>query len=682
MVSPEERLFNRYTLKRVIGRGGMGIVWLAHDEELMRNVAMKFLPDMIVQNREAVEDLKRETRRSLDLTHHHIVRIYDFTQDDSSAAIIMEYVDGESLSTLKTLQPGGCFGVSTIQTWAGHFCLAMDYAHRQARIVHRDLKPANLMVNGRGELKVTDFGISRSMSDSMTRVSMSNSAGTLAYMSPEQALGSPPATADDVYAFGATIYDLLTGKPPFFRGNIQVQLETVTPPAMTKRRTELGTSAEPIPRIWEETIAACLSKRPEDRPLNMSEIGSLLGVGSGTTSGSGFQLRQQTTEPVAGLSSGFSPPPGTERGGAEQDAGATLPAQNASPPVGPTREEEILSNTALTPAPGTPATFWSNQDGPSNDRGIDSDVESGDTGTSSPGAVANTSSAAELSQPHGIENSPEIPVVEDCSRMESSGVAQDHHPKRNALNLALAGIGGAIVATGLVLFLVPDLLTRPAKDSAAENNPPPEPPEPPPAPPRSEAEMLLFKTPTHYWVHEFGNAKEAVSEAPESGASESETTTRTNEIDAAIARQEGEADKKAVVTQLEAALLRTDPQSARAVLETLPAGLIDDPEIKKLKTQVEKQEELLAAATAPNPNGSTSNDSHGERVASSPGTSSGRTQSNGSHDRQGNVGGSTNRTNKVNTVAKATPIPLRIKQPGKKNPSKIDWTHHRSHNIF
>ena len=179
----EQQLFGRFTLKKVLGRGGMGVVWLAHDDELRRDVAMKFLPDMIIRDREAVEDLKRETRRSLDLTHHHIVRIYDFKQDDQCAAIVMEYVDGESLSAMKTHQEGNCFGVSGVQNWVSHFCQAMDYAHRQARVIHRDLKPANLMVNGRGDLKVTDFGISRSMSDSMTRVSMSNSAGTLAYMS-------------------------------------------------------------------------------------------------------------------------------------------------------------------------------------------------------------------------------------------------------------------------------------------------------------------------------------------------------------------------------------------------------------------------------------------------------------------------------------------------------------------
>ena len=366
-VAAEQKLFGRYTLRKVLGRGGMGIVWLAHDDELKRNVAMKFLPDMIIRDREAVEDLKRETRRSLDLTHHHIVRIYDFTQDDTCAAIVMEYVDGDSLSALKTHQTTGCFSVSALQVWAGHFCQALDYAHRQARVVHRDLKPANLMVNSRGDLKVTDFGISRSMSDSMTRVSISNSAGTLAYMSPEQALGAPPAVGDDIYAFGATIYDLLTGRPPFFRGNLQVQLETVIPPPMEARRAELGNSGEPIPALWEEVIAACLAKRPQDRPRSMAEIANLLGVGGSSSSGTGV-----THSGFGGGLSGTSRTsfaPGTsttdrtispeEMVTAQVRAKPSTPASprtaTSGPPPVPTRAEDVFVNVAPSRTPTAPS---------------------------------------------------------------------------------------------------------------------------------------------------------------------------------------------------------------------------------------------------------------------------------------------------------------------------------------
>jgi serine/threonine protein kinase len=377
--APEQKLFGRYTLKRVLGRGGMGIVWMAHDDELHRHVAMKFLPDMLIRDREAVNDLKRETRRSLDLTHHHIVRIYDFTQDDVCAAIIMEYVDGETLSAMKTQQPGGCFSVSNVAAWVAHFCQALDYAHRQARVVHRDLKPANLMVNSRGDLKVTDFGISRSMSDSMTRVSMSNTAGTLAYMSPEQALGAPPAACDDVYAFGATVYDLLTGRPPFFRGNIQVQLETVIPPKMAARRDELGNQGEPIPDLWEEAIAACLAKRPNDRPQGMSEIAAMLGLAApssslrttfapGHASGAGTggpgtastRARTSATEEAATRTDSVPPAPQTTRPGTAGTRGTpyvSTPRPTALRDVIPGFVEEPAdSPSAEAPPPQPPAT--------------------------------------------------------------------------------------------------------------------------------------------------------------------------------------------------------------------------------------------------------------------------------------------------------------------------------------
>src|SRR5436190_14729574 len=96
-----QKVFNRYTLIKTLGRGGMGIVWLARDDELERNVALKFLPDLMIQDRALVDQLKRETKRCLELTHPHIVRIHDFVHDERSGCISMEYVDGETLSNLR-----------------------------------------------------------------------------------------------------------------------------------------------------------------------------------------------------------------------------------------------------------------------------------------------------------------------------------------------------------------------------------------------------------------------------------------------------------------------------------------------------------------------------------------------------------------------------------------------------
>src|SRR5438094_3003681 len=154
-----QKLFGRYTLIKILGRGGMGIVWLARDEELEREVALKFLPDLVVHNRALLSELKRETKRSLELTHKNIVRIYDFVNDDRSACISMEYVDGDTLSNLRAEKERRVFEPDEIALWTAQLCDALDYAHNHARIVHRDLKPANLMVNQRGDLKVSDFGI-------------------------------------------------------------------------------------------------------------------------------------------------------------------------------------------------------------------------------------------------------------------------------------------------------------------------------------------------------------------------------------------------------------------------------------------------------------------------------------------------------------------------------------------
>src|SRR6266704_5600370 len=96
-----QKLFGRYTLVKILGRGGMGVVWLARDEELEREVALKFIPDLMLQDRSVFDQLKRETKRCLELTHPHVVRIHDFIQDERSGCISMEYIDGETLSNLR-----------------------------------------------------------------------------------------------------------------------------------------------------------------------------------------------------------------------------------------------------------------------------------------------------------------------------------------------------------------------------------------------------------------------------------------------------------------------------------------------------------------------------------------------------------------------------------------------------
>jgi len=276
--SSGQRLFQRFTLKQVLGRGGKGMVWQAYDEQLDHEVALKFLPDVLVHDTALLNELKYETLRSLKLTHHNIVRIYDFVRDKQCAGISMEYVDGPTLSALHADRSSKIFVAEEVAPLVWQLCEALTYAHECAQIVHRDLKPANLMLSSRGELKVADFGIARSVSDSVTmltgaRGGTGGSSGTLVYMSPQQLDGERATILDDIYSTGATIYELLTSKPPFYSGNIDGQVHNKVAPSMSQRRADLNVrgTAE-IPREWEDTIAACLAKNPAQRPQSMREL--------------------------------------------------------------------------------------------------------------------------------------------------------------------------------------------------------------------------------------------------------------------------------------------------------------------------------------------------------------------------------------------------------------------------
>ncbi len=276
-------VFSRYTLEAQIGRGGMGVVWRARDGKLDRPVALKFLPPEVAADAEAVRDLKLETRRCLELTHANIVRVYDFIEEDSGAAIAMEYVEGESLAKIKANAPGGCIAAADLTPFVAQLCAALRYAHQVAKIAHHDLKPANVLVTLDGVLKITDFGIARSLTETQTRLTgkIGNTSGTLYYMSPQQIAGEKPTASDDLYALGAMLYELLAGKTPFFRGDafsVRQQVLERAPAPLEAHRREVGCTGAEIPAAWSETILACLAKKPEGRPASADEVAMRLGV--------------------------------------------------------------------------------------------------------------------------------------------------------------------------------------------------------------------------------------------------------------------------------------------------------------------------------------------------------------------------------------------------------------------
>jgi uncharacterized delta-60 repeat protein len=265
----------RYILRRILGRGRLTVVWLARDFKLEQEVALKILPESFSQNANIVERLKTETRRSLQLAHPQIVRTYDFIQDYQLVAIAMEHVDGWSLEAQRVDRPQQRYRLEEVTPWVRQICAALTYAHTEAHILHLALKPANLMLNSRAQLKVADFGIARSLQGMVAPTDLNQAVAALGCMSPQLALGEKPSVLDDVYGLGATIFDLLTGTPPFYKGQVLAQICDRTPPSMTERLRELGIQ-DAIPQVVEDAVALCLAKDPAKRPQSISEVLQLL----------------------------------------------------------------------------------------------------------------------------------------------------------------------------------------------------------------------------------------------------------------------------------------------------------------------------------------------------------------------------------------------------------------------
>jgi serine/threonine protein kinase len=270
------KLFAWFELLRELEIGSTGEVWLAEDYSSTRQVeqvALKFLPEVIVGDKRALEDLKNVIRRRIALQHPKILRVYGLVEAKGTVAIQMEHRDGQSLSQLRLTKPNRIFEVRDLQKWVNELCQALVYAHKEVGLISGGLEPGDLIVDHDGNLKLKDFGIANSITDSMSRLMVVHHPGeTLPYQSPQRAVGKEPAIADDLYSLGAILYELLTGKAPFFDGDVGAQVSGKIPPSMTERRAELGIKGQAIPKNWEETVAACLAKDPAQRPQSAAEV--------------------------------------------------------------------------------------------------------------------------------------------------------------------------------------------------------------------------------------------------------------------------------------------------------------------------------------------------------------------------------------------------------------------------
>ncbi|MDO5786105.1 MAG: Stk1 family PASTA domain-containing Ser/Thr kinase [Phascolarctobacterium sp.] len=256
-------LNGRYKIIRPVGYGGMAEVFLAHDELLDRNVAIKMLRDQFLSDKELLEQFQREAKSAARLVHPYIINIYDVVSEGSNQYIVMEYVDGV---TLKEYMQEHKLSLNAVLEIGVRLADALQHAHSH-RIIHCDIKPQNILLDKNMNPKIADFGIAK-MVTNQTMVYSKAVMGSVHYISPEQASGGKITACSDVYSLGIVLFEMLTGQVPYV-GTTAVAVAMMH---VEKPVPRLADYMENVPEGLQEIMDRALAKRCEDRYENAGQL--------------------------------------------------------------------------------------------------------------------------------------------------------------------------------------------------------------------------------------------------------------------------------------------------------------------------------------------------------------------------------------------------------------------------